>query len=166
MTAQIAERLRFQGQDVAMCTEPLGDYFEMGGFQPNFEFNCTALWRGYVGNWEVVENRLYMTALEGVLSDGSKATITTVFPNFPNRVFAHWYSGTLRAPQGKLLKYKHMGYGSTYERDLLVDIERGVVVGNRIRQNGTAESDDAVEGYGIRAMTTFARNKDHPEDAP
>lgn len=27
MTAQIAEKLRYQGDDVAMCTNPLSDYF-------------------------------------------------------------------------------------------------------------------------------------------
>lgn len=53
MTAQIAERLRYQGQDMAMCTEPLGDYLYLDGTQPSFEFNCTALWRGYVGSWEI-----------------------------------------------------------------------------------------------------------------
>ena len=50
MTAQIAERLRYQGDDVAMCTNPLSDYFAMGGTNPRFESNCTALWRGYVGS--------------------------------------------------------------------------------------------------------------------
>lgn len=49
MTAQIAERLNYKGEVVAMCTNPLDDYFAMGGNSPRFEFNCTALWRGYVG---------------------------------------------------------------------------------------------------------------------
>ena len=31
MTAHIAERLRYLGDDVAMCTNPLSDYFAMGG---------------------------------------------------------------------------------------------------------------------------------------
>ena len=48
MTAQIAEKLRYQGEDVAMCTNPLSDYFAMGGTNPRFESNCTALWRGCI----------------------------------------------------------------------------------------------------------------------
>ena len=60
MTAQIAERLHYQGEDVAMCTNPLSDYFAMGGVNPRFESNCTALWRGYVGSWEIVNDRLYL----------------------------------------------------------------------------------------------------------
>jgi len=33
MTAQIAERLLYQGEMLSMCTNPLNDYFSMGGVQ-------------------------------------------------------------------------------------------------------------------------------------
>lgn len=157
MTAQISERLRYQGADVAMCTNPLSDYFSMGGTNPRFESNCTALWRGYVGSWEIVDDRLYLTGLSGTLEGGASATLATIFPDFPDRVFAHWYSGTIRIPQGKRLEYVHMGYGSTFERDLILDIERGVIETTRVRHNGTAESANAPEGYQVSAMTVFPR---------
>ena len=164
MTAQIAERLNYQGEDVAMCTNPLGDYFAMGGFNPRFESNCTALWRGYVGRWEIVDGRIYLVELNGTLEDGTEASVGTIFPDFSDRVFAHWYSGTIRMPQGKQLKYVHMGYGSVFERDLILEVERGVVKDTRVRHNGTAESESAPEGYGIGAMTVFPRvNKDDGE---
>lgn len=152
MTAQISELLQCQGEVVAMCTEPLSDYLAMGGVNPRFESNCTALWRGYVGSWEIVDDRLYLVGLSGTLEGGADVTLATIFPDFPNRVFAHWYSGTIRIPQGKQLKYVHMDYGSTFERDLFLDIERGVIVATRVRHNGTAESDNAPEGYDVGAM--------------
>ena len=157
MTAQIAERLHYQGEDVAMCTNPLSDYFAMGGFNPRFESNCTALWRGYVGSWEIVDDRLYLVGLTGTLEDGAEASLATIFPEFPERVFAHWYSGTIRIPQGKQLEYVHMGYGSTFERDLFLDVERGVVVTTRVRQNGVADFESAPDGYEVGAMTVFPR---------
>ena len=43
-----------------------------------------------------------------------------------------WYSGTIRLPQGKLLNYVHGGYGSTYEQDVLLHIEQGVLVETRV----------------------------------
>lgn len=140
MTAQFSEHLRYQGEDLAMFTNPLNDYFAMGGFSPRFAANCTALWRGYVGSWEVIDDRLYLIGLKGELEDGTEASLASVFPDFPNRVFAHWFSGTIRIPQGKRLEYVHMGYGSTFERDLLLDVERGVVVNTRIRQNEMTEN--------------------------
>lgn len=157
MTAQVAEELLYQGERVAMCTEPLGDYFALGGFNPRFVSRSTALWRGYVGVWEIVDDRLYLVSLEGSLEDGSEATLATVFPSFPHRVFAHWYSGTIRVPKGRLLNYVHGGYASTYERDLLLDVERGVVIDRRVQHNGVAESDDSPEGYRLGAMTVFPR---------
>ena len=157
MTAQIAERLRYQGEDLAMCANPLSHYFSMGGINPRFKSNCTALWRGYVGSWEIVDDRLYLICLNGTLEDGTDASLATIFPEFPDRVFAHWYSGTIRIPQGKQLEYVHMGYRSTFERDLFLDVERGVVVATRMRHNGTAESESASEGYGVGAMTVFPR---------
>lgn len=155
MTAQVAERLRYQGDDVAMCTTPLSGYFAMGGINPRFESNCTALWRGYVGSWEIVGDRLYLIGLTRPLEDGTDPTLATIFPEFPDRVFAHWYSGTIRLPQSKQLEYVHMGYGSTFERDLFLDVERGVVVATRVHHNGVAESESAPDGYEIGAMTVF-----------
>lgn len=155
MTAQIAERLLFQGEAVSMCTNPLESFFAMGGFKPRFEPVCTALWRGYVGSWEIVQNRLYLVGIEGTVEGGSEATLGAIFPDFPDRVFAHWYSGSLRIPQGQQLEYVHMGYASIFERDLFLDIERGVVVATRVRQNGSAGTDSAPEGYLVGAMTVY-----------
>ena len=109
MTEQIGERLIYDGREVSMCSEPLGGFFAFGGRNPEFESNCTALWRGYVGTWEIVGDRLYIVSLSGSLKDGTEATLETVFPGYPDRVFAHWYSGTLRIPEGKQLEYVHMG---------------------------------------------------------
>ena len=123
MTAQISEKLFFEGEKHAMCTNPLGDYCALGGELPRFASNCTALWRGYVGTWEIINDRLYLIELHGELESGQDADLETVFPGYGERVFAHWYSGVIRLPQGKMLEYIHMGYGSTYERDLLLEFD-------------------------------------------
>ncbi len=48
MTAQFAERLRYERQDLAVCTNSLCDFFVMGGANPGFVSKYTALWRGYL----------------------------------------------------------------------------------------------------------------------
>ena len=68
-------------------------------------------------------------------------------------VFAHWFTGELRCTRGKLLKYVHGGYASSYEQDLFIDVVRGVVVAERLVVNGVAEP-DATEGYTIAASTS------------
>jgi hypothetical protein len=155
MTAQIAENLLYEGDTVSMCTEPLAEYFFLSGNYPSFAANCTALWRGYVGSWEIKDHRLYLVGLEGTLEDGTDVSLATLFPDFPERVFAHWYSGTIRIPRGKQLKYVHSGYSSTFEQDLLLEIDQGVVVSTRTRHNGISDSENAPSSYGVGAMTVF-----------
>jgi len=58
MTAQFAESLLYEGENVSMCTTPLSDYFALAGVQPRFGVVMSALWRGYVGSWEIVDDRL------------------------------------------------------------------------------------------------------------
>ena len=135
MTAQISEILHYQGRKQRMCTEPLGDYFELAGIEPRFEVSCTALWRGYVGEWSVIEGRLYLIGITGTLAGDKPASLETFFPGFPDRVFAHWYSGQVRLPMGQQLEYVHGGYGSTYEQDLLIDFDQGVVSQTTLRHN-------------------------------
>ncbi len=163
MTAQISERLIFERQQVALLSNPLYDYFALGGSNPGFESTSTALWRGYVGTWEILNDRLYLVELRGTLKSGDDATLESVFPGFKDRVFAHWFSGRLRIPQGKRLEYVHMGYASTFERDVLLTLQNGVVLTKEIRLNGEAE-DDAPEGYSIGAMTTWPARKTRGEE--
>ena len=90
-----------------------------------------------------MDDRLYLIDVNGWLGDGSKVTVAMIFPGFPDKVFAQWYSGQLRIPQGKLLEYIHMGYGSTYERDLLLDVQCGVVIETSLQHNeGEVCNDD------------------------
>ena len=135
MTAQIGERLRYQGEDMTMATEPLEAYFTLGGERPSFGFVSTALWRGYVGRWEIVDDRLYLVGINAAAFRDEPVPLERPFPGYGDRVFAHWYSGTLRVPRGRQLKYVHMGYASTYERDLMLEIERGVLRSTWVRHN-------------------------------
>ena len=135
MTGQIGERLMYQGEDLEMCSEPLNHFFTFGGSKPRFAWTNTALWRNYIGTWEIVNDRLYLIGLEATLMDRSSARLETVFPGFPDRVFAHWYSGELHVPRGKLLKCVHMGYRNIYEKTLFLAVDHGVLTGSRIVEN-------------------------------
>jgi hypothetical protein len=67
--------------------------------------------------------------------DGEPVSLETIFPRFPNRMFAHWYSGTLNVPLGELLEYEHIGYARVHEETLEIKVERGVVVSQKRRKN-------------------------------
>lgn len=158
MTAQFAETLIYEGKAVSLLSNPLTDYFRLGGHDPGFQSTSTALWRGYIGTWEIMNDRLYLIALRGTLESGEKACLESVFPGFPDRVFAHWFSGRLRIPQGRQLEYVHMGYGSTYERDVILTLKTGALIGQEVRTNGVGLQ-DAPEGYSIGGMTVWKARK-------
>lgn len=154
MTAQIPEKLHFDGEPHSLCAEPLNSYFELAGVVPPFDaFYSTALWRGYVGTWEIISGRLYLVELQGwMVGREHPCGLAELFPDFPYCVFAHWYSGELRVPQGRLLNYVHGGYASTYERDLFLTLQAGVVTGQRVQVNGVADP-DAPASYTVAAAT-------------
>jgi hypothetical protein len=135
MTAQIHERLYYKTKRYGMTAEPLAYYWGLVGSRPRFQLRNTALWRGYIGSWRVTKDRLYLIGLEGGFEDGSKLTLEALFPGCPERVFAHWFSGQVRLPQGNILEYVHAGYASVYEADLFLGFEDGVLVREELKSN-------------------------------
>ena len=131
MTAQLPERLRLDGQDRALLSQPLDAYFRSSGHWPILPHGGTALGRGYVGQWEVTADRLYLVSLHGQCLDGTPFTLDGVFPGYPDRVFAHWYSGELRVALGACVRPVNQGFQSSYERELFLEVRRGVITGQR-----------------------------------
>lgn len=140
MTAQVAERLIYGGKEIPLFTNPLSLYLKNSG--TSFVSPHTANWRGYVGTWEILEyegvERLYLVELSAHKSYEEILSLSDVFPSH-DKVFAHWFTGELRCPQGALLDYIHGGYDSTYEYDLLMDFKQGVLVNKHARHNQIPE---------------------------
>ena len=144
MTAQFTERLLLRGEKLSLCTEPLAPYLESGANQITFDAETSACWRGYKGTWAIESDRLYLVKLQGgsVTNAGwVERSLADLFPEYPDGVFAHWYTGELRCSKGQLLNYVHGGYASQYEQDLFIEVVRGVVVSERLVVNGVAEPD-------------------------
>jgi hypothetical protein len=159
MTAQVAEALIYKGEKLSLCSNPLSTYLQSTPKSIRFCSISTALWRGYVGTWTIEGGRLYLAKLSGYVSKEGKTEevdLSYLFPDYPDGVFAHWYTGELRCPMGELLNYVHMGYASCYEQDLFVQVENGIVLNERIETNGLGTGKGG-SGYAIAAMTTFGR---------
>lgn len=162
MTAQVTDNLTFEGRGYQLASEPLAGWlYRRKNRQLHFRAQHTACSRGYSASWEVASGRLYLTSFSAHLDDGTSATIDSLFANYsrqyldsvkaddpsnagPGR-FAFWCTGTLRCPFGARLKYVHSGYGSTYERDLLLNFEDGFLVGQRIVDNMPASRPHASD---------------------
>jgi len=131
MTAQIKEILLYKGNKVGMATEPLNPYLK-NRKDINFESQSTGCWRGYLGFWELRDKNLFIVKL--IVTKDKQVDLNYLFPG-QNEVFADWFSGEIRIPQGEMLKYVHMGYQSIFEKDLFLKFKKGVLIDERVIDN-------------------------------
>jgi len=155
MTAQVSERLIYGENEISLFSNPLSIYLRQTG--RSFVSPHTANWRGYVGTWEILEHegveRLYLIALSAHKSYEEIIGLSDVFPGC-DKVFAHWFTGELRCPQGAQLKYRHMGYGSIYEYDLLMEFKQGILVAKHAKHNEVPD-----ESIDIDKIPSFLRKQ-------
>ncbi len=59
-------------------------------------------------------------------------SVDGVFPGAGVRVFANWFTGDLRLPEGEMLEYSHAGYASVFEREVVIEVREGCVVSERV----------------------------------
>jgi hypothetical protein len=106
---------------------------------------------------------LIRLVLQGEKNRWAPYELKDLFPTqiLDGRVFASWYSGELRVPEGKLLQYVHMGYGSVYERERFIQVKAGVVVSERVVDNRGKKLPDDIElmGQELEKMNQGAQEK-------
>jgi hypothetical protein len=135
MTAQVTDTLIYNDEKLALCAELLGEYLAILGHDTPFKAPNTACWRGYVGQWVICNDRLYITALRGWIKDRTEVDLSYLFPDYPKKAFAHWVNREIKTTRGKLLDYVHGGFESVYEEELLFEIEYGVIKSVTIKKN-------------------------------
>ncbi|MBP7135058.1 MAG: hypothetical protein KBA57_01720 [Sphingomonadaceae bacterium] len=155
MTDQTPETLIYEGEMCDMCTEPLNAYLNTTGEMPDFEWQHTGCRRGYEGTWEISDGKLYLIQLSGITKAGETVNLETLFPGFPERVFADWYTGTARLPQGEMLEYIQGSYASIFERDLFIEFDNGVVTHTYTRENVASPK---KASWGILSKLRYAFN--------
>jgi hypothetical protein len=127
VTAQVLEKIRYKGRRVRLASTPpfptdhprikmlTDDEFRVGVF--DITIGSTACWRGYIGAWSIRRGKLYLTKLEGHFCIKGKEAI-----------FADWFTGELHIPRGEMLDYVHAGFDSVYEQEIILNLDRGVVI--------------------------------------
>ncbi len=129
MTVQDPEVIQLRGEARSMLSTPLCEFLRERALNVLFDdWAMSCLWRGYVGTWEVLDGRLYLVHLGGWLKDGTGASIQTVFPSSEGPIFADWFTGVLRIPDGELICEAVGGFDHQYERDIFLAVERGDIV--------------------------------------
>ena len=132
MTAQVPDIIIYRGRRYPLLSNPLEAYWKEHPPRPHFKPLHTANWRGYVAEWLIKSGALYLAGLRARIDNSygerKEMGLRDLFPDAGGQIQASWFSGELRIPQGKQVKYVHMGYDSTYEKELILTIEEGKVV--------------------------------------
>ena len=126
MTAQAKEIIIYDGNEYRMASEPLAQYFKKLKKRPVMEATLSCCWRGYIGTWEVRVKKLFLIDFTAHVGDDNKR-VDYIFPG-KKEVFADWFNGVVKIPQGMLMKYVHSGYESIYERDIILEFKKGVLI--------------------------------------
>ncbi|HZW13300.1 MAG TPA: hypothetical protein VFF81_08940 [Noviherbaspirillum sp.] len=149
MTAQFSEGLHYKDKLHSLFTLPLEPYLDLSQTRNRLEgiHSHTACERRYVGIWKIIEDKLYLERLDNV--SGDILPLDRFFKDQSAPIFAEWFSGELRCPKGELLKYVHFGFGSIYERDLIITVRNGVIESERIVTNQPPPPRDPSDEFNI-----------------
>lgn len=133
-TGQTPDKIIYNGKEYSLHSNPLEAYFEKHpDKRPKIEVKSSGLWRGYLATFEVIDSQLFLKGIEIQYHDKTskesypfkwRSVIKEVFPD-SERIKINWLTGLLVIPHGKLVNYVHMGYASTYENYILLEIDKG-----------------------------------------
>lgn len=132
ITAQIPDKVTFRGIEYSLNSNPLEPYFEkFPDKRPENGMTSTALWRGYIAYFEIIDEKLFVTDIKILVadeeSDGKYKWVSAFQHVFSdkNPVKVDGYTGILILPHGEMIDYVHMGYASTYSDYWLLEINKG-----------------------------------------
>jgi len=129
LTIQISETLLYRGENHYIDDYPLNQYFELAEIVNSYAGGADVCdsycWNGYIASWSVEKNRLYITDLRST-GRNPVASLETLFPHNGGKVFAHWYSGAIKLPRGKVVARDELDQ-DVYERSLILIFLNGVL---------------------------------------
>lgn len=145
-TGQTGELVIYKGDTLIMLCEPLEVYLQKNEprekFYPFLKDGCsTALWRGYVGLWEIRENRLFLIDIFGC-GDKTKSIKEKIFKGQNLEILADWFEGQLFIEKGRVIKYNHMAYDRYYEKEVVLTVRNGIVESVTEYDNGVKPNDN------------------------
>jgi len=137
MPAQRPDRINLKGVWTDLYSNPLETYWTCNAKKRpafNSRQDCE---RGYVAHWVVKHNQLYLSDIDGYhtpkflffQTKPVRYTVDKLFPRAKYKLIpAVWFSGKLRIPQGTMRVCGTQGYDARFEREIIIEIEKGHVL--------------------------------------
>lgn len=141
-TPQAPDQIIYKGRYYPLMTNPLESFYE-GKTRPRFFFapgyRSSGNFRGYIATWEILENRLFLVAIDTWICESDiaescqRVDLRDLFGKKyrDGRVEANWYSGDLRLANGRILRDPWTGYAAIFEHEIMLTVKSGRMVGEK-----------------------------------
>lgn len=127
---QVEDTVIYKDKGYHIYISPLDHFFEVAGVKCPFSGNSSTNWRGYIAQWRVEDDKLYLFGLEEDDSEPPGGSFESIFHS-QDKVFADWFTGEL-----PLFDFNN---DNTY--DVLI-MESGCVMSHQSRQREIPDFDD------------------------
>jgi hypothetical protein len=131
-TGQEGDIIIWNNKKYALLSNPLESYpqfYQISGklFGEQRGETNTACVRGYIAEWQILNNHLYLINIVSCNNHNIKADLNLLFPNKSNngKIDADWVNQILIVPEGKCIFYGNIGYSSIYETEYELTIQNG-----------------------------------------
>jgi hypothetical protein len=130
MTTQRTDSIKINNEEYILYDLPLEQSWEL---QENpilfYSLSTASQTRGYHAKWLIENNKLYLIYLYGEnFIKNEEYSIKDIFPSSEDKVFAYWFTGILKVPRGKMVKFQHSGWGSSYEYSTTIEVKAAIIV--------------------------------------
>lgn len=125
-TAQLPDKIIYKGKKYNLHSNPLENYFQLHpNKRPNSKIIVTSMRRGYVATFKIKNGQLFLKDIKVQVSmRRKKSVLKDLFPNQKN-IKVDWFTGLLVIPVGEMVNPVFVGYGSTFEKYTLLEIDSG-----------------------------------------
>lgn len=133
MTAQTGDILKVcvgtsEEDHYSLACEPLKPFLDCLKEPIRFFPPDTGLMRGYIAEWQIdKDDRLMLIDFKGWRTNGMANGVSFLFPG-ETTVFAEWFTGALKINVGQVIEYKHRGYESVFESNIIISVFKGIAV--------------------------------------
>lgn len=167
MTAQATDSLRFDGLDWQVLAEPLDEH--LAELPIRLVAPHTALWRGYLASWEVVDGRLLLAGLRVWVAHDVRHAVERQVLSLDGRSLPHhadYLSGSLPIASGKQVQHVHRGFESRYELEDVLEVRAGMVTAPRRRRRMWLQRPPVAEPHRFTSIELVPLPEPEPEPKP
>lgn len=157
INVQKPEKILIDGKLMNLCSTPFTGYFKAKKQSNLFQAVDDNIKRGYIGEWELLDGKLYLTGLQGLSKDRGILTLIGHFSSGQNKLHFEWFTGPLYLPIGELVANGYFGIYSSYD---VILVNKGVVVRKFKVSVGLGYEVDEIFKEKIRDQPLTERLKD------